>query len=773
MIRMHNATNGQFNNSFLLDEVRCGFYVPSEIKQAWAAQLEVLQAVNEVCRNNGIQYFADWGTLLGTVRHRGFIPWDDDIDIVMKREDYEHFRRVEEQLPEGFSIHTFRNEEGFREFHATVVGAPSVSFEKEHLRKFHGFPYLCGLDIFILDYVYADEKREDERVYNIKYVIAVADAILDGGMSVEAIEIALKNIENKHEVSIDRRISAKDKWILLYELAERICGEVAPEDANELTQMIPWGVIGKNFRFDKRLYEESIDLPFEYTYMPVPMAYDDMLKKRYGDYLKINKAAGGHGYPFFEGQRENLIKLLDFDMPGYRYSPEVFIERESRSSDSWKSILLEATDNWQILARTFTEDNGLINEDKLSLLANVQQVILDIGNFVEELKGENCFVISVIEKTCETIFRMYSLLQELLENGQDATVIIKSGLETDLLSEYFSTVNDVVNAIDKLTSQEEVLFIVTSPRYWNRVEPHYKKEILKETTDVYLMPIPYYFKDYDGTKLEEVYENSGYPSDIDLIDYNKYEISLHHPDRIYFFIPFDEYNDVYSVDSKYYSNNLRVNTDELIYVPWYEAEPVDDGSRAYQNLKYIATMPGIINADKVIIDSANDAKKYSEKLAEWSGDIPASKWIEKFEIFNKSSNDKNTISYDDKCLNKKLLYYLGNGQVISHGETAIKKIRQNLEIFSMRPDRLDVVVVVEDNFIELLKVNDPAVYEECKAIIDEYANKGISWKLTSEFAGIDEIVDKYDAYYGDACYLVPEMQLKKKPIMIQSYDLCL
>ena len=62
---------------YFRDEVRNGFFVPTAIKQAWGAQLKVLDVIDSICRKHNITYFADWGTLLGTVRHGGYVPWDE------------------------------------------------------------------------------------------------------------------------------------------------------------------------------------------------------------------------------------------------------------------------------------------------------------------------------------------------------------------------------------------------------------------------------------------------------------------------------------------------------------------------------------------------------------------------------------------------------------------------------------------------------------------------------------------------------------------------
>ena len=83
-----------FDDSYFLGETRDGFYIEPMMKCAWAAQLEVMCVIKQICEKYDIPYFAYYGTLLGTIRHKGFIPWDDDMDICMLRKDYQRFLEV-------------------------------------------------------------------------------------------------------------------------------------------------------------------------------------------------------------------------------------------------------------------------------------------------------------------------------------------------------------------------------------------------------------------------------------------------------------------------------------------------------------------------------------------------------------------------------------------------------------------------------------------------------------------------------------------------------
>ena len=77
----------KYQEEYFTEEVKDGFRVSSLMKRCWAAQIEVLEQFDSICKRLGIKYYAAYGTLLGAVRSGGFIPWDDDIDIWMFRED--------------------------------------------------------------------------------------------------------------------------------------------------------------------------------------------------------------------------------------------------------------------------------------------------------------------------------------------------------------------------------------------------------------------------------------------------------------------------------------------------------------------------------------------------------------------------------------------------------------------------------------------------------------------------------------------------------------
>ena len=233
-----------FEKEYFEDEVRDGFYVPAQMKHAWAAQLEVLNDIDKACTENEIQYFAEWGTLLGAVRHHGFIPWDDDMDICMKRADYEKFLRIYDKImPENYTIYNITTDTETDDFLSRVINGRSINFDKIHLEKYHGFPYSAGIDIFPLDFIAPDEDDDKYQREVIAIVNTLAKTIRgmqedESLMTEEAIADVkedVKHIEKLCNITIDEDADLVQQLNIL---VDRLCG-LYTEDESEYITLMP------------------------------------------------------------------------------------------------------------------------------------------------------------------------------------------------------------------------------------------------------------------------------------------------------------------------------------------------------------------------------------------------------------------------------------------------------------------------------------------------------------------------------------------------------
>ena len=380
----------EFTVDFFKDEVRHGFYIPTAIKQAWAAELSVLSEIDKVCRKHDIKYFADWGTLLGTVRHGGFIPWDDDLDICMMRKDYQKFLAIAKaELPEEFDIYNFKTKEDHWLFLSRVVNKNRICFEEEHLAKYHNFPYIASVDVFVLDNLYKDENKEQARRDKIMRLLAIAEHVIEGKGDDNFKKANIIRINNEYALKLPVSMSDREFAVQIYELVENIMAEVPDDEADRVCQIFPFGLKGHK-GFPKEYYEYLVSLPFENISIGAPSCYGRALRSRYGDYFEVKKVWSGHDYPFFEGQKKAL-EAVGATLPSFKYDREKSIKKRDEESSlrgmAWK--LIEETD--RLLHAEITADT----------LAAAQQNLLKLGNMLEESYGENaspaCDIVPFIE----------------------------------------------------------------------------------------------------------------------------------------------------------------------------------------------------------------------------------------------------------------------------------------------------------------------------------------------------------------------------------------
>ena len=257
------------NPSFFKKEIRSDFLVDEKRKKVWAVELEMLEKLDEVCKNHDITYWVFYGTLLGAVRHKGFVPWDDDIDVVMFRNDYERFQTV---APHEFQEpYFFQNSYTDRRIWALskIRDSRTTGIEFRGLRDFHQGIFI---DIFPLDSVTDGTHKESIRLRDMQVLLwsIVTDPV--------NVLLCLKHelMEGKRkpsDIQVFLEIAKKDvreRFRLFEEFNLAHFGET--EDLNYIME----DVNPSNYKsVKKEWFRETLYLPFEHIRVPAPIEYSD------------------------------------------------------------------------------------------------------------------------------------------------------------------------------------------------------------------------------------------------------------------------------------------------------------------------------------------------------------------------------------------------------------------------------------------------------------------------------------------------------------------
>ena len=307
-----------FEREFFYDEVRDGFYISGIIKRFWAYELTILSEIDRICKKYNIPYYADGGTLLGAVRDGQFIAWDDDIDIMMLRKDYNRFAQIaQKELPEELSFNSLGVNKDCEAL-AASVGKQVVGFGAELLRKYHEYPYAGSVDIFIVDELEKDSELEEHRSLVLKRILFLIEAIEKHGKS-KAVLKEINEIEKILKIQVDRRAALKPQ---LRRVMDKIFQEFNGREGDQLAIMQFYAFLG-TCKYPRSAFDKSKWTPFCGMQVPIPEDYDAVLCAEYGDYHKKVKGAGGHGYPCLKKYEKKLKDLMKgaWD-PDYHFSEE-------------------------------------------------------------------------------------------------------------------------------------------------------------------------------------------------------------------------------------------------------------------------------------------------------------------------------------------------------------------------------------------------------------------------------------------------------------------
>lgn len=277
--------------SFLDSEERSGYYVSGQIKQVWAVEMDLLSELLRVCKKNNLPCFVDAGTLLGTIRHKGFIPWDDDIDVCMFRKDYDRLIEIaEDEFLPPYKFQCYYTDNDYPHGHAQLRNINTTGILDSDRLYYIKFNQGIFIDIFVLDYV----PQDAEEVRKLKSKINFYNEIIFCKTMRKKIKSWRSFVKSIIMWSIriipgDYKYYARKKDLVL-------------KKTKKSEYVAPLGFI---FDTEKRirspeLYKETIWLPFEFIEVPVPIGYDKYLKNRFGNYMEPSQISNSHGKTLFD-----------------------------------------------------------------------------------------------------------------------------------------------------------------------------------------------------------------------------------------------------------------------------------------------------------------------------------------------------------------------------------------------------------------------------------------------------------------------------------------
>lgn len=233
-------------------------------------EIEILDYLDTICQKHSIQYFLAAGTLLGAIRHKGFIPWDDDIDVILLRDDYEKLIKVLENEKSKYKLLSRNTNSQYFYLFSKLVDSDTCLIESDVPQ----IPeYGIYIDIFPLDYLpnnYTKRRREQRKILILRRFWGAA------------ITTKMKDSISK---KIMKRIAHILGWRFFRDLLDRECKKINQTKTNYVECVVAADNPYRNVK--REWFNTSINATFEGKQYPVPSRYDEYLTELFNDYMSL------------------------------------------------------------------------------------------------------------------------------------------------------------------------------------------------------------------------------------------------------------------------------------------------------------------------------------------------------------------------------------------------------------------------------------------------------------------------------------------------------
>ena len=288
----------------LNEETRDGYTISSEMKEVWSLELQMTRHVLDVCRRNNLRIWAEGGTLLGTVRHHGYIPWDDDIDLIMPRKDYDKLVSLaSKEFQHPYFLQCAHTDTEYYRGHAQVrLDNTAAILETDYFYKFNQGIFI---DIFCYDSVPAiadnDWRKRLKRADEIEHLLGFCSYHFSLFSNPRKAWYRMLYLYYKHT----------HQTLALFDEYENLFRNSHHDDSPYVWYPTFFRKNPEKTTRKKEWYSETIYMPFEDIEMPVPIGYADILRLQYGDnFMTPIKTPPMHGGNILFDTRKSYKEYL-------------------------------------------------------------------------------------------------------------------------------------------------------------------------------------------------------------------------------------------------------------------------------------------------------------------------------------------------------------------------------------------------------------------------------------------------------------------------------
>ena len=263
------------------------------MKQLWAAEIDLLQQLLDVCKKHGLRVWVADGTLLGAVRHKGFIPWDNDIDVVMLREDYDRLLALPaDTFRQPYFLQTPYTDKLYYHGQAQLRNSETAAIRPSD--SYRPFNQGIFIDIFPLDAVPEDAEQRSYVIRRIRKVTRFLHAYDTPVLLSGRLGLVFRKWKCRWQVR-------RHGWQNIFREVDDVLRATPVEQCSQVAEI---SFSGYDFLLDKHIFDHTVMLPFESIEVPAPGNYDLFLRSVYGDaYMTPLQTGTAHDDMLFDVHR--------------------------------------------------------------------------------------------------------------------------------------------------------------------------------------------------------------------------------------------------------------------------------------------------------------------------------------------------------------------------------------------------------------------------------------------------------------------------------------